>query len=223
MNMKRNIFADKASLVLRRMLREPGRRWVVRDFVGTDGVSLGLAQAVLEAVEAMGCAERTRKGPASFTLLTNPELLIAEWVKAYSVSRNEIRTFYLPYPDAIKRIKNALAGLPYALTLHVGANFLTSWVKTEHVHLYLDDTAEPDLLLNVRQRLGLKELVNGGNVHFIRPYYAQSCFFNSQKINGYPIVSKLQLYLDLYNYQPRGREHAERLKEIAADRGEPLA
>ena len=186
-------------------------------------MSLGLAQAVLEAVEAMGCAERTRKGPASFTLLTNPELLIAEWVKAYSVSRNEIRTFYLPYPDVIKRIKNALAGLPCALTLHVGANFLTSWVKTEHVHLYLDDAAEPDLPLNVRQRLGLKELVNGGNVHIIRPYYAQSCFFNSQKINGYPIVSKLQLYLDLYNYQPRGREHAERLKEIAAERGEPLA
>jgi hypothetical protein len=205
------------------MLREPGRRWVVRDFVGTDGVSLGLAQAVLEAVEAMGCAERNKKGARSFTLLANPDLLIAEWVKAYSVSRNEIRTFDLPYPDAIKRIKNALAGLPYALTLHVGANFLTSWVKTEHVHLYLDDTAEPDLLLNVRQRLGLKELVNGGNVHIIRPYYAQSGFFNSQKTNGYPIVSKLQLYLDLYNYQPRGREHAERLKEIAAERGEPLA
>ena len=205
------------------MLREPGRRWVVRDFVGTDGVSLGLAQAVLETVEARGYAERNKKGAASFTLLTNPDLLISEWVKAYSVSRNEIRTFDLPYPDAIKRIKNALAGLPYALTLHVGANFLTSWVKTEHVHLYLDDTAEPDLLLNVRQRLGLKELVNGGNVHIIRPYYAQSGFFNSQKINGYPIVSKLQLYLDLYNYQPRGREHAERLKEIAAERGEPLA
>ncbi|OGD21856.1 MAG: hypothetical protein A2Y69_13375 [Candidatus Aminicenantes bacterium RBG_13_59_9] len=95
--MRRNIFADKASLVLRRMLREPGRRWVVRDFVGTDGVSLGLAQNVLEAVETLGYAEKTRKGPASFTLLTNPELLIAEWVKAYSVSRNEIRTFYLPY------------------------------------------------------------------------------------------------------------------------------
>jgi len=221
--MKRNIFADKASLVLRRMLREPGRRWVVRDFVGTDGVSLGLAQAVLEAVEAMGCAERNKKGARSFTLLTNPELLIAEWVKAYSGSRNEIRTFYLPYPNVVRKMKNALAGLPYALTLHVGANFLTSWVKTEHVHLYLDDTAEPDLLLNVRQRLGLKELVNGGNVHIIRPYYAQSGFFNSQKTNGYPIVSKLQLYLDLYNYQPRGREHAERLKEIAAERGEPLA
>ena len=221
--MKRNIFADKASLVLRRMLREPGRRWVVRDFVGTDGVSLGLAQTVLEAVEAMGCAERNKKGAASFTLLTNPDLVIAEWVKAYSVFRNEIRTFYLPYPDVVRRMKNALAGFPYAFTLHAGANFLTSWVKTEHVHLYLDDTAEPDLLLNVRQRLGLKELVNGGNVHIIRPYYAHSVFFNNQKINGYSIVSTLQLYLDLYNYQPRGREHAERLKEIAAERGELLA
>jgi hypothetical protein len=221
--MRRNIFADKASRVLRRMLREPGRRWNVRDFVGADGVSLGLAQAVLEFVETMGCAERNKKGAASFTLLTNPGLLIAEWVKAYSFSHNEIRTFYFPFPGIIKRIKTALAGLPYALTLHGGANFLTSWVKTEHIHFYLDDTAEPDLLLSVGQRLGLKELVNGGNVHIIRPYYAHSVFFNSQKINGYPIVSKLQLYLDLYNYQPRGREHAERLKEITMDRGETLA
>ena len=221
--MRRNIFADKASLVLRGMLREPGRRWVVRDFVGTDGVSLGLAQAVLEAVEAMGYAERNKKGAASFTLLTNPDLLIAEWAKAYSFSRNKIRTFYFPFPDVIKRIKTALAGLPYAFTLHGGANFLTSWVKTEHIHLYLDDTAEPDLLLSVGQRLGLKELVNGGNVHIIRPYYVHSVFFNGQKINGYPIVSRLQLYLDLYNYQPRGREHAERLKDIAAERGELLA
>jgi len=221
--MRRNIFADKASLVLRRMIREPGRRWVIRDFVGADGVSLGLVQSVLETVEAMGCAERTRKGPASFTLLTNPEMLIAEWAKAYSFSRNDMQTFYLPYPDASKRIKTALAGLPFAFTLHTGANFLTSFVKTDHVHLYLDDTAGPDVLLGLRQRLGLKELVTGGNVHIIRPYYAQGVFFNSQKINGYSIVSKLQLYLDLYNYQPRGREHAERLKDIAAERGELLA
>ncbi|MDP2915481.1 MAG: type IV toxin-antitoxin system AbiEi family antitoxin [Candidatus Aminicenantes bacterium] len=221
--MRRNIFADKASLVLRRMLREPGHRWVVRDFVGTDGVSVGLAQAVLETVEAMGYAERNKKGAASFTLLTNPDLVIAEWVKAYSFSRNDLRTFYFPFPDVIKRIKTALAGLPYAFTLHAGANFLTSWVKTEHVHLYLDDKACPDALLGLQQRLGLKELVNGGNVHIIRPYYAHSVFFNNQKINGYPIVSKLQLYLDLYNFQPRGREHAERLKEMIKGRGGFLA
>lgn len=221
--MRRNIFADKASLVLRRMLREPGRRWVVRDFVGTDGVSLGLAQAVLETVETMGYGERTRRGTASHTLLTNPDDLIADWLKAYSFSRNTVRTFYLPGLDIVKRIKPALAGLPYAFTLHTGANFLTSWVKTEHIHLYLDDAAEPDLLLNVRQKLGLKELVSGGNVHIIRPYYAHSVFFNGQRIRACPIVSKLQLYLDLFNYQPRGREHAERLKEIITERGELLA
>jgi hypothetical protein len=51
----------------------------------------------------------------------------------------------------------------------------------------------------------------------------KAVFSIAKKINGYPIVSKLQLYLDLYNYQPRGREHAERLKEIAAERGEFLA
>jgi hypothetical protein len=32
----------------------------------------------------------------------------------------------------------------------------------------------------------------------------------------------LQLYLDLYNFQPRGREHAEYLKKLLEERGKSL-
>lgn len=219
--MKRNPFADKASLVLRRMLREPGRRWVVRDFAEPGGVSLGLAQAVFETLESEGFAERTKQGAASYTLLTNPDLLIEAWVKSYSVSRNIARTYYLPGRDGIRRIGKALAGLPFAFTLHAGANLLTSWVRTDQIHIYLDDASDPALLPNVRERLGLLELKRGGNIHILRPYYARGAFFDARKISGYPVVSGLQLYLDLYHHRPRGREHAERLKEILREKGEP--
>jgi len=221
--MRRNLFSDKASFVLRRMLQEPDRRWVVRDFTGPDGVSLGLAQAVCETLEAEGFAERTKRGAAGFTLLTNPDFLIEAWVQAYSVSRNVARTFYLPGTNGIRKIEKALAGLPYAFTLHAGADFLTSWVRTDQIHFYLDDRGDPELFLKVRQTLGLLELKTGGNVHILRPYYARSAFFNAQIIGRARIVSNLQLYLDLYHYRPRGREHAERLKETILAGGGVLA
>jgi len=44
-------------------------------------------------------------------------------------------------------------------------------------------------------------------------------FFHSQKIKKYRIVSNLQLYLDLYHFQPRGREHADYLKNSLEEEG----
>jgi len=57
-------------------------------------------------------------------------------------------------------------------------------------------------------------LVRGGNIHLIHPFYKSSVFFNTQKIKDYTVVSNLQLYLDLYNFQPRGREQAEHLENL---------
>src|SRR4030067_2171768 len=126
--MRRNIFADKASFVLRRMLREPGRKWVLRDFVGEQGISLGLAQAVLEVVESRGYGERIKRGALSYTILTNPDLLLSDWVKAYSFDRNIMKTFYFPGSDVLKRIKAALNGLPYGLNSSSRGNLPTSRV-----------------------------------------------------------------------------------------------
>lgn len=221
--MKRNIFADKASLVLRRMLREPGRKWVLRDFVGELGISLGLAQAVLEVVESRGYGERIKRGALSYTILTNADLLLSDWVKAYSFERNIMKTFYFPGSDILKRIKAALNGLPYGLTLHSGANLLTSWVQTDQVYIYLNPEGWTEILTNIRQLLGLKELVRGGNIHIVRPFYKNSIFYNVREIRGIRVVSNLQLYLDLFGFQPRGFEHAQRLREIVQERGELLA
>ena len=71
----------------------------------------------------------------------------------------------------------------------------------------------------MRERLELKELVRGGNIHIISPYYKTSAFFNTQRIKGYTVVSNLQLYLDLYHFQPRGREHAEYLIKQLKEKG----
>lgn len=50
-NKNKNIFADKATYLLRKMLIEPEHKWVIRDFTDKQGLSLGMAQAVLNRME----------------------------------------------------------------------------------------------------------------------------------------------------------------------------
>jgi hypothetical protein len=49
-----------------------------------------------------------------------------------------------------------------------------------------------------------------------------SAFHNAREIAAYRVVSNLQLYLDLYNFLPRGREHADYLKNVLQGRGEAI-
>jgi len=221
----KNLFADKASLVLRKMLHNPERRWVVRDFTDPEGVSLGMSQEVLKVMEKEGYIERVKKGPNSYTVLTNKEKLISDWLKEYSFEQNVIDTYYSADKNILNKFRKVLKENQYALTLHIGANLMTSFVRTEEIFIYMNLKDLKDWkkdILDIRQKLDLKELVRGGNIHLVHPFYKNSVFFNVQKIKGYNVVSNLQLYLDLYNFQPRGREQAEYLKILLEEKGRNL-
>ena len=90
----KHIFADKATLILRKMITQPHRRWVVRDFVGAHGVSIGRTHKVLESMSREGYVERFRKGAGSYTILTNQKILIDDWLKEYNFTLNEFDTYY---------------------------------------------------------------------------------------------------------------------------------
>ncbi len=214
----KNIFADKASLVLRKMLKDPERRWVVRDFTGPGGISLGMSQEVLKAMEKKGYIERARKGPNSYAILTNKEKLISDWLEEYSFDLNVMDTYYSANKNILNKFRKVLKENQYALTLHTGANLITSFVRTEDIFIYINSKDWKKDILDIRQKLDLKELVRGGNIHLIHPFYKNSVFFNTQKIKGYTVVSNLQLYLDLYNFQPRGREQAEYLINLLEEK-----
>ena len=218
----KNIFADKASLVLRKMLQNPERKWVVRDFTGYEGISLGMSQEVLKAMEEKGYIERVKKGPNSYTILTNQEKLISDWLKEYSFDQNVMDTYYSANKNILNKFRKVFKENQYALTLHTGANLMTSFVRTEEIFIYMNLKDWKKDILDIRQKLDLKELVRGGNIHLIHPFYKNSVFFNTQKIKGYTVVSNLQLYLDLYHFQPRGREQAEYLNNLLEEKGEKL-
>ncbi len=218
----KNVFADKATFILRKMLAHPGKKWVIRDFTGDDGVSLGMAQGVLETMWRRGYIERIKRGPDSYALLTNKDNLISDWLTAYRFEFNEFETYYSPDKNILYRMKKYLKDKQYALTLHSGANLITSFVITDQIYVYMRSENWEKDILELRQQFDLKELVKGGNVHLIQPHYKNSVFYGIQLIRGYTVVSNLQLYLDLYNFKPRGREHVEHLKKVLEEKGKSL-
>lgn len=223
-----SIFSDKTTLILRKMLRSPGDEWVIQDFIKAKdaryGVGQGRVAAVLNEMDRLGYLERKKRGVKSGAVLADPDKLIGDWVAEYRFDYNELHSFYTADKDILKKIKDHFRDKEksYALTLHTAANLYTSFVRTEHVHLYFNTADFKKDLLDLRQRLDLKQLVQGGNVHITKPYYKHSVFFNAHMVNGYRVVSDLQLYLDLYNFQPRGREHAEYLKKLLEEKGKRL-
>ena len=218
----KNIFADKATIILRKMLSDPEKKWVTRDFMGANGVSLGMAQGILEALGKKGYIERVKRGPDSYALLTNKEELIGDWLKGYNFELNKVDTYYSPDKNILSKIKDYLKDKQYAFTLHSGANLMTSFVVTDQIHLYFSPQNWKKEILELRQQLDLKELVRGGNVHIVRPLYKNSVFLGARTIKGYRVVSNLQLYLDLHEYKPRGLEHAEYLKKTLEEQGKNL-
>lgn len=221
------IFSDKASLILRQMLRYPDREWVVRDFVRELGVGRGWAAKVLALLRGKGYLKGEARGRRAYAVLRNGEELIGEWLRDYDFAINKAAVYYTSDADPLSKIKRFFNRFSkkeaYALTLHTGANLVTNFVRTSNVYLYLNPIDFKKVSLELRQALDLKELKKGGNVYLIEPYYKKSVFFGLQKIKGYPVVSNLQLYLDLYHFPERGHEHAEYLERILKEKGDQLA
>ena len=217
------LLGDKASIIIRAMLLQPDRKWVARDFEKEFGVGRARAASVLSILRAKGFIGGIRSGRLAHNVLQNKEELLEEWLKSYKFELNETHLYYSTHENILSHLKEYFTAKgksnKYALTLHTGANFITHYVNTQTTYCYLPAENFKNTSLDLRQALELKELKKGGNFYLIRPYYKSGVFFNTQTIKGYNIVSDLQLYLDLYNFPQRGRDHAEYLLKILKEEG----
>ncbi|MCG3206099.1 MAG: hypothetical protein KCHDKBKB_02826 [Elusimicrobia bacterium] len=223
----RSIFSDRASLILRQMIAHPDQEWVVRDFVSELGVGRGWVADVLATLRKHSYIKGEARGRSATATLRNVDELIQEWTRHYDFRQNKFRVYYATNEDVLPKLKAFFhkknAEDAYALTLHSGANLMTHYVRDPNVYFYLDSKQFPKLLLDLRLALDLKELKQGGNVYIFEPYYKHSAFFGRRRIEGYSVVSNLQLYLDLYHFPQRGQEQVEYLIRYLKEKGENLA
>ena len=206
---RRYAFSDKASLILREMLKDPKRQWGIRELAEKIGLDPGYVSRMAKSLSESGYAART----GGKLKIRSPKEILDDWVRAYDLKRNEHHRFFILASD-VKSILRRLREIylphecKYALSVQAGAGLVAPHAVYKEVHLYISDQQSIDFFRNA---LDLKEADQGANLVLMWPYYKHSVFYDSHEVEGLSVVSDIQLYLDLYGYPVRGREQAEHL------------
>ncbi len=206
-----NPFGDGASLVPRVMLEQPDRPWRVTDMSERAAVTKGWASQVAQELVSRGYVERYKR----HLRLTAPVELLSDWSANYEWRQNRVSSYVAPfvYGDLIKKLKKLLDDRAWnaALTLLAGADLWAPHVQHEQVHVYVEPSASGHFMKRARDSLHLERTKSGGNFHIVEPFYRRSVFYGMELRRGIPVVSPVQLYLDLARYPLRGAEAAAML------------
>jgi hypothetical protein len=207
----KTLFAPRASRVVRGLLVEPDRHWRLEELGRAVDTSLGHVHNVLKRLEDLDWVERDPEGRFR---LRQPGDLLDAWRDEYSYRANGLAAFVSPVGDK-RRIMAGLAreatalGVQYAFTLHAGASLIGPQVRVPTVHCYVAGDVE-----GLLRALGLQPVEGEGAVYLMTPY-DPGVFYRPVEKGGLRVVSLPQLYVDLYGYERRGREQADKLRRDA--------
>ncbi|MFN7992010.1 MAG: type IV toxin-antitoxin system AbiEi family antitoxin [Bryobacteraceae bacterium] len=156
--------------------------------------------------DGSGFADGT-SGPIKVAVLP----LLMEWARAYRPERSSTSEFYSlkPIPEieanlaeAAKSQKNQVA-----FTAFSGAARLAPAVRYQRATAYVAGDVDA-----IAEKLALKRVNSGANVALIEPY-DEGVFFGTRNLDGAPVVSPIQIYLDLMQIKGRGDEAATAILE----------
>lgn len=210
-------FADRSSLVLRTLL-DPGvarlDTWGVCELAHAAGVAPATVTRVVRALAPFGVLNAERPGRESRIQLTDPRRLFALWTGAYNFTGNPSLTVRAPVGDParfLRRLSAMFAGRRWALTVQAGASLVAPHGAWNRIHAYVHTDRGDDLLSLAREQGW--ETGDDGQLVLMKPYYRHSVWQGMRSVGKLPVVSDLQLALDLWHYPLRGREGAEHLIE----------
>jgi DNA-binding transcriptional ArsR family regulator len=207
-------FADRASRISRVLLSHAAaREWGVRELAEAARVNPSTASRVVKALAKEELVQFERRGRSSATWVPEPKALLQLWTRAYDWGQNERLAFNAPIgaPEKfLPRLKRVLPGSGWALSLHAGAWLIAPHATWNRVHLYYAGTEGE--LREVTKGAGWRPSEEG-NLVVMFPFYKDSVWWRVERRQALPVVSVLQLVLDLWHYPLRGREQAEHLLE----------
>lgn len=208
-------FADRSSLVLRTLVTEEDhhrRSWGVRELAEAAGVGPATVTRTIRELERYQVVDVRRIKRESEIRLTNGRALFAIWTGAYDWTKNQSVTLQAPVGDPlrfIRRSRDIFKSYRWALTLQAGAALVAPHANWGRIHAYVD-VKSSDTLLEIAEQQEWP-LAEEGKLVLMKPYYRDSVWRGVREIQDLPVVSDLQLALDLWNYPLRGREQAEHI------------
>lgn len=203
----RTLYSPKASRILRILLVNPRRSWRLEELAEEATVSIGLVSNVKRALQDREWITHER----SSLMLTQPERLLREWSENYSNEKNETSGYYAE--GSLSEIELRLTavaakfGVKCALTGFSAATRLSPMVKYNRAMAYCSKISN-----DMAREAGLKEVDSGANIMVLKPYDV-GVFYACEEIDGVPVVSTVQAYLDVNRLRSRGEEAGRALLE----------
>jgi hypothetical protein len=205
-----DLFARKSSRVIRVMLEDVSKGWLLKSLPHNAGVSPALVTHVSRALIQESYAEfRDRH-----LFIRDPERLLEAWALAYKPSQR--RMYYVMQDfETTKTILENWAtrySAKFALGGLSGAWLAAPMVKPVMLSCYIANPTPSPVNLVPETPLRLQPVDSGANLAIDVPN-DEYVFYGARTINGTAVVSPIQLYLDLSKNPGRGEEAAKEILE----------
>jgi len=218
----RSLYSPKAERVLRVLLSTGKRGWRMQELADEAAVSLGQVANVKKMLTDREWSGETatlqyltgRDQEKRFHLRSLDEAvlpMLTEWSENYRVERSTAGEYYSlkPTPEVEAELTAASQKVKarIAFTGFSGAVRLAPAVRYQRVTAYVLGDLEA-----LADRVGLKPVTSGANVALIAPY-DEGVFYGTREVEGAPVASPVQLYVDLSQTKGRGEEAAAAILE----------
>lgn len=205
----RDPFSDKASLILRAILKSGEYLWGVRELAQATNLNPGYISRMARELESRNYITRVN----SKLKLRDPEGILDDWVRNYNLRKNTTFGYFFMAANSAKILEKIRSleipdGVDYALSVQAGASLIAPYSVFQEVHMYVTDEKAHAYF---EKELNLNKADQGANFVLMLPYYKHSVYYDSRTVKKLRVVSDIQLYLDLYGYPIRGLEQAEHL------------
>ena len=209
----RSVFAPKASAILRALLREPDRPWLVTDLAASANASLGHVSNVCKALHQREWVDRRHDG----IVLTQPGALIQTWRENYRRPKGDRFDAYThlhgrQLDDLVRSELNARPGLPRAVYAQASAAQWIAPFSRDPTRSFYTDAAGARVL---GEKLGVRPVSTGPNV-VVHAIADDSIFDDAiEPLPGLFCTSPIVTYLDLWCGNDREREASDHLAREA--------
>jgi hypothetical protein len=200
-------FSPKSTRLARVLLHSPGRTWRQSDLAVATGLSQGLLSRLLNHAVHHGWVEGSRGD----WKLVNADALLDAWEQADDFSRRATLRQYSTLESDRRIIARLLVERTHgklAFSQWFAADLRCPYADVNVVTAYRWNFPSDEEL----HALSYREVEAGGKIWILVPH-DEGVFQNIQQVEGLPLVSDAQIYIDLIHAGFRGPDQAKALRQ----------
>ena len=207
----RNVFVGKSARIVRCLLTDRERVWTQSVIVERTQASSGLVSRIVQHLVSQGFIEKQN---AREFRLRDPFALIEAWVKSDDFNRRASTTRYTVFVNNPLGVAQELNRWAKEQSVRIAfTQWIAAWLRHPYTEpviacAYVARLPEPATL----EKLSLREVSEAGKIWLHVPV-DEGVFLETRTLQGLPIVSDAQIYLDLQRTGLRGPEQAKALRE----------